>query len=77
MTDKDLILTQTIATDGCNGTACPTVYATNRGTRVIQGDTVAREAIGGLPAHESGVEIPESFYDSIGETWARERGLLA
>ncbi len=65
-----------IASTNCSGTGCPTVYATSRGTRVIQGDTVAREAIGGLPAHESGVEIPTEFYDKIGETWARERGLL-
>jgi hypothetical protein len=72
----DLTLSTLIASAGCSGTGCPTVYATNRGTRIIQGDTVAREAIDGLPAHESGVEVPLEFYDTIGEAWARERGLL-
>lgn len=66
----------TAAVTSCSDTTCPTVYTTNRGTRVIQGDTVAREAITGLPAHESGVEIPEEFYDKIGQSWARERGLI-
>lgn len=65
-----------IASDGCSGTGCPTTYETSRGTRVIQGDTVAREAIEGLPAHESAVEVPAEFYNRIGEAWARERGLL-
>ncbi len=75
--NEDLTLTPVITTGNCNGTACPTVYTTSRGTRVIQGDTVAREAIAGLPAHESGVEIPLSFYDAIGEAWAREHDLLS
>jgi hypothetical protein len=44
---------------------------------VIQGDTVARDAIHGLPAHESAVEVPAEFYDRIGEAWARERGLIS
>lgn len=65
-----------ITSAGCSGSGCPTVYATGRGTRIIQGDTVAREAIAGLPAHESGVEVPAEFFDRIGEAWARERGLV-
>jgi hypothetical protein len=65
-----------VASTNCSGTGCPTAYATNRGTRVIQGDTVARDAIHGLPGHESAVEVPVEFYDRIGESWARERGLL-
>lgn len=71
-----LELSVLLASDGCSGTGCPTVYDTGRGTRVIQGDTVAREAIEGLPAHESGVEVPAEFYDRIGQNWAREHGLL-
>jgi len=71
-----LHLSVLIASDGCSGTGCPTTYATDRGTRVIQGGTVAREAIEGLPAHESAVEVPTEFYNSIGEAWAREHGLL-
>jgi len=73
---KDHLRLTAVINSNCNGTACPTVYTTNRGTRVIQGDAVAREAIEGLPAHEGGVEIPEEFYDRIGEAWARDRGLL-
>jgi hypothetical protein len=65
-----------VASINCSGSGCPTVYETGRGTRIIQGDSVAREAIEGLPAHESAVEVPTEFYDSIGEAWARERGLL-
>lgn len=71
-----LHLSVLVASVNCSGTGCPTTYATDRGTRVIQGDTVAREAIHGLPAHESAVEVPAEFYDRIGEAWAREHGLL-
>ena len=70
-------LTVLVASITCSGTGCPTVYDSGRGTRIIQGDTVAREAIDGLPAHESAVEVPSDFYDRIGESWARERGLLS
>jgi hypothetical protein len=70
-------LTVLVASMNCSGSGCPTTYATDRGTRIIQGDSVAREAIEGLPAHESAVEVPAEFYDRIGEAWARERGLIA
>lgn len=75
MSTEKLELTVLVASS-CNDQTCPTAYATNRGTRIIQGDTVAREAITGLPAHESAVEVPNEFYDKIGRTWAREHGLL-
>ncbi len=65
-----------VSSAGCSGSGCPTVYDTGRDTRIIQGDTVARGAIAGLPDHESAVEVPVAFYDSIGEAWAQERGLL-
>ncbi len=45
---------------------CPTVYATDRGTYLVQGDIVTdpealaalRSQNGGLPEHETVVEIP-------------------
>jgi hypothetical protein len=54
-----------IGTDSGGG-HCPTLYATDRGTVVVQGtrvddpDAVAdlERTYGGLPAHESAVEVP-------------------
>lgn len=69
-------LTVLIASAGCSGSGCPTTYATDRGTRIIQGGTVARDVIEGMPGHESAVEVPAEFYDSIGQAWAREHGLI-
>ena len=54
-----------IGTDSGGG-HCPTLYATDRGTVVVQGtrvvdpDAVAdlEGTYGGLPAHETAVEIP-------------------
>lgn len=73
---NDLQLSVLVASGGCSDTTCPTVYGTGRGTRIIQGDTVARQAIPGMPEHESAVEVPAAFYDEIGAAWAREHGLM-
>jgi hypothetical protein len=44
---------------------CPTIYATDRGTVVVQGYTLAPAEAGqiGLPAGESAVEIPASLLE--------------
>ena len=48
---------------------CPTLYSTDRGTFVVQGDKVTDpEALAalrerGLPAHETAVEIPAGLLD--------------
>jgi hypothetical protein len=75
MIDKSKV-TILVATDGCSGSNCNTVFATEDGTRIVRGDTVARDAIGGLAAHETDVEVSGAFYDNMGRQWARERGLL-
>jgi hypothetical protein len=43
-----------ITGDNCKDGDCPTVYRTDRGTIVVQGDRVSHPA----PAHEALVEIP-------------------
>ncbi|MDI3315894.1 MAG: hypothetical protein QJR12_16940 [Mycobacterium sp.] len=50
-------------------TGCPTVYATDRGTYLVQGSIVTdREALAelgkhgnGIPSHETVVEIPKEL----------------
>ncbi|QUQ68252.1 hypothetical protein [Kutzneria sp. CA-103260] len=62
-----------IGTDSGGG-HCPTLYATDRGTVVVQGtrvddlDAVAdlERSYGGLPAHESAVEIPAELLRNWG-----------
>lgn len=76
MSIENLELTVIVATRGCSDSTCPTVYSTNRGTRIVQGSTVERTTIAGLPGHESAVEVPDEFYNQIGEAWAREHGLM-
>jgi hypothetical protein len=46
---------------GCDDGTCPTVYATERGTLVVQGTTVIDPEVLAsvqLPAHEALVEVP-------------------
>jgi hypothetical protein len=43
---------------GCEGGTCPTVYATDRGTLVVQGTTVTDAEGVNVPGHESLVEVP-------------------
>jgi hypothetical protein len=49
---------------GCTGGTCPTVYATDRGTYVVQGAIVTDPdalAAMSLPEHEAAVEVPASL----------------
>jgi hypothetical protein len=51
----------TIVGGGCDDGTCPTLYATDRGTFVVQGSRVTDpEALASveLPAHEALVEVP-------------------
>lgn len=41
----------------CDEGECPTIYATDRGTLVVQGKQVTEHALR-IPAHETLVEIP-------------------
>jgi uncharacterized Ntn-hydrolase superfamily protein len=46
---------------GCSGGTCPAVYATDRGTFVVQGSVVTDPdalAAMDLPTHETAVEVP-------------------
>jgi len=54
-------LTQ-IASGDCRGDDCPTIFKTDRGTIVVQGDIVNKKT----PAGEGVVEIPmEVFREAI------------
>lgn len=49
----------TLLTDPCEHGQCPALYATDRGTVVVQGGRVAHGDVpGGVPGHEEVVEIP-------------------
>ena len=53
---------------GCSGGTCPAVYATDRGTVVVQGSIVTdAEALAtmDLPAHETVVEVPAELLASL------------
>jgi len=53
---------------GCSGGTCPAVYATDRGTVVVQGAIVTDpEALAALslPEHETVVEVPASLLASL------------
>lgn len=53
---------------GCSGGTCPAVYATDRGTYVVQGSIVTdAEALASvnLPAHETLVEVPAELLPSL------------
>ena len=59
----------TLLGDNCaNGRTCPRIYATDRGTLIVQGynvlDSEALEQLG-LPAGESAVEIPVSLLKEV------------
>jgi hypothetical protein len=53
---------------GCNDGTCPTVYATDRGTFVVQGAIVTDpEALASvnLPPYETLVEVPRELLASL------------
>jgi hypothetical protein len=53
---------------GCDDGTCPTVYATDRGTYVVQGTIVTDpDALASvqLPAHETLVEVPAELLASL------------
>jgi hypothetical protein len=53
---------------GCSGGTCPAVYATDRGTYVVQGaivtDPDALAAVS-LPEHETLVEVPTELFAGL------------
>jgi hypothetical protein len=53
---------------GCSGGSCPAIYATDRGTVVVQGAIVTDpDALAAmeLPAHETAVEVPAELLVSL------------
>jgi hypothetical protein len=54
-----------IAGTGCQGTTCPTIYRTDRGSFVVQGIIVATAEGLTLPAGESAVEVPATLVDEL------------
>ncbi|MEV6876254.1 hypothetical protein [Amycolatopsis sp. NPDC051128] len=66
-TDHDEPLSLVFLGTPSAGGNCPTAYATNRGTFVVQGSKVTDPAAlaqlreRGLPDHETAVEIPASL----------------
>jgi hypothetical protein len=53
---------------GCSGGSCPAIYATDRGTVVVQGAIVTDpDALAAmeLPAHETAVEVPAELLASL------------
>lgn len=44
----------------CDLKDCPTIYATDRGTLLVQGETPADHGLT-IPAHETVVEVPEEL----------------
>ncbi|MEU9874970.1 hypothetical protein [Streptomyces phaeochromogenes] len=54
----------------CDKKDCPTIYRTDRGTILVQGETPADHGLS-IPAHETLVEIPldlirQAFGDQLG-----------
>jgi hypothetical protein len=47
----------TVLATTCEKTNCPTVYKTDRGTIIVQGETPTDHGLT-IPAHETLVEIP-------------------
>ncbi|PJE95638.1 hypothetical protein CUT44_21965 [Streptomyces carminius] len=45
----------------CDLKDCPTIYATDRGTLLVQGETPADHGLR-IPAHETLVEIPVELF---------------
>jgi hypothetical protein len=54
-------------TTGCYGGSCPTIYKTDRGTFVVQGNLIPGSEMPTLsvPSHEGIVEVPESLVQAL------------
>jgi hypothetical protein len=53
-----------VSDDGCEGGECPTVYLSDRGTVVFQGDAVTRGK-GGEQAVESPLDVVRSAWPEL------------
>ncbi|MET9924225.1 MULTISPECIES: hypothetical protein [unclassified Streptomyces] len=60
----------TVLATTCEKTNCPTVYKTDRGTIIVQGETPTDHGLT-IPAHETLVEIP---MDLIREAFGGQLG---
>lgn len=58
---------ETVIGSGCHGGSCPTVYKTDRGSFVVQGNLVNSAEVADIqvPASEGLVEIPESLVAAL------------
>jgi hypothetical protein len=58
---------ETYIGSGCHGGHCPTVYRSDRGTFVVQGNLINPGEISDLTilSHEGVVEIPESLIQAL------------
>lgn len=56
----------------CWGGHCPTIYESDRGTFVVQGNSIDLSELGDLniASHEGVVEIPESLVRALAEKMA-------
>jgi hypothetical protein len=56
-----------IAGDCPDGRTCPTVYATDRGTIVVQGHLLDADALARVPLgpNETAVEVPMSLLEEV------------
>lgn len=59
---------EVLRSESCGGGTCPTLYATDRGTFVVQGYILDGETLRemGLPEGEAAVEIPRSLFGGDG-----------
>jgi len=61
-----------VGTSGCTGGDCPTIYRTDRGTFVVQGNLVNPSEVTDLsvPKNEGLVEIPAALAQAFKRTLA-------
>ena len=54
-------------TSNCAGKHCPTIYISDRGSFVIQGEFLAPETVEGIEVgpHEAIVEVPEALIKGL------------
>jgi hypothetical protein len=63
---------ETYIGSNCHGGHCPTVYQSDRGTFIVQGNLLNPSEISDLaiPPHEGVVEIPESLVEALASKFA-------